>query len=422
MLPARRVVVTGMGTVNPIGKSVNEFWENCCKGVSGVKVVSDFAIADSQSQIAGVVEDFDFWEYFPQNDLLGVDRSCIFALVAAKEALESAGLGESFLKSLSPGKCRLLMSTAAAQIASMEKDFLASLGDETLALHRPRATPGVVHFNATAKTLANQFGIPGECLTVTTGCTGALDAMGYAMDLIRLGKMDLAVVGGAEAPITPICMAAFSKIGATTSRNAEPQKASRPFDMGRDGFVLAEGSGMLVIEALDHALLRGAPIFAELGGYGSLNNFYHMTKMPENGLQLAQSARTAIEDAGISPDEIDSINAHGSSTPQNDIAEANAYWRLFQERTPTIPVTCIKSHIGHTLAASSAIEVIASIMSMRTGIVPPTINLVKQDSRCMLDVVADEPRRASVRCTLKTSSGFSGIHSSLVIRKFEHRN
>ena len=240
---------------------------------------------------------------------------------------------------------------------------------------------------------------------------------------MRAGDVDVAVTGAAEAPITPLVVAAFAKVGATSLRNSQPQQASRPFDMDRDGFVLAEGSGMLIIEELDHARRRGAEILAELRGYGTVNNYYHMTDIPEDGLRIAKSAELAMLDAGVSPDEVDAINAHGSSTRQNDVAESNAYWHLFGSRAAEIPVTSLKSQIGHPLSASNSVEVVASILSLRTGVIPPTINLQHQDPRCRLDVVGNVAREANVRCLLKTSSGFSGIHSSLVIAKTEmHRD
>jgi 3-oxoacyl-(acyl-carrier-protein) synthase len=274
-------------------------------------------------------------------------------------------------------------------------------------------------FNSTAKYLARHFGLGGGYTTVTTGCTGGLDAIGYALEAIRSGVVDVAVTGSTEAPITPLTVAAFGKIGATSLRNAEPQQASRPFDRDRDGFVLAEGCGILVVESLDHAQARGATILAEVAGFGSVNNYYHMTDIPQDGLRIAKSAQLALQDGGITADEIDSINAHGSSTPQNDVAEANAFRYLFGERASTIPVTSTKSQIGHPLSASNSIEVIASVLSLRTGIIPPTINLTQQDPLCPLNVIANVASQQSSHCLLKTSSGFSGIHSSLVLRKYE---
>lgn len=412
-----------MGTVNPNGHSVQEFWENCLKGRSGIRAITAFEVPDNQSQIAGVVDEFEPWLKVP-NLSPQIDRCTTFALVAAWEALESAGVlgrGDGW----NPKRGGVFISTAIAQIMSMEQEFFyqSAGGRRRIEATEPteyfQHTIDVFDFNSTAKSLARQFGFEGGYVTVTTGCTGGLDAMGYAIEAIRAGTVDLALTGSTEAPITPLTVAAFGKIGAASMRNGEPEKASRPFDSDRDGFVLAEGCGILVVEALEHALARGATILGELAGFGSVNNYYHMTNIPEDGLRIAKSAELAIQDAGITSDDIDSINAHGSSTPQNDVAETNAFWHLFGERTLTIPVTSIKSQIGHPLSASNSIEVVASIMSLRTGFIPPTINLENQDGRCPLNVVGNKARFQPTRCILKTSSGFSGIHSSLIIRKYE---
>lgn len=423
----KRVVVTGMGTVNPIGQNVTDFWKNCCKGTSGIRMISDFQVPDEQSKIAGMVDDF-----IPPLHLLdvfeGIDRSTLFALTATKEALESAGFGSEKMVGINPKRSGVFLSTAISQVTGMTQAFLhqtmrgrkpIEAMNRTERRQKKEWARDTFHFNAIAKNVAKQFNLYGGFVTITTGCTGGLDAIGYAIDAIRSGDVDVAITGSTDAPIIPLAVAAFSKIGATSMRNGEPQKASRPFDKNRDGFVLGEGCGILVLESLEHAKARGANIIAEFAGFGSVNNCYHMTDIPENGSQIARSATLAMKDSGVTANEIDSINAHGSSTAQNDIAEANAYWSLFGERAAKIPVTSIKSQIGHPLSASNSIEVISSIMSISKGIIPPTINLEEQDPKCKLDVVGNEARFVPTKCVLKTSSGFSGIHSSLIIRQYE---
>jgi 3-oxoacyl-(acyl-carrier-protein) synthase len=413
----RRVVVTGMGTVNPIGKNVREFWPRCVQGVSGVRRITAFDVPDGISGMAGIVD--DFVPGVAAADAAVLDRSTLLALVAAREAWAMA----RFDGNLDRARVGVYVSTAIAQIAGMEESFLrqSDRGRRHLRLDPAREQPPgmweLFQFNTTAHALAQHLETLGGYATVTTGCTGGLDAIGYAIDAVRAGDVDVAVTGATEAPITPLVVAAFAKVGATSLRNSQPQQASRPFDVDRDGFVLAEGSGMLVIEELEHARSRGAEILAELRGYGTINNYYHMTDIPEDGLRIAKSAELAMLDAGISPDAVDAINAHGSSTRQNDVAESNAYWHLFGSRAAEIPVTSLKSQIGHPLSASNSVEVVASILSLRTGIIPPTINLQHQDPRCRLDVVGNVARKADVHCLLKTSSGFSGIHSSLVISR-----
>jgi 3-oxoacyl-(acyl-carrier-protein) synthase len=417
----KRVVITGIGTVNPNGNNVPEFWVHCCKGRSGIRPISAFAVPDTYSQIAGIVDDFEPW--LEVADLpLNVDRVTAFALVAAQEALRHAGLDPAAL----PGDAArfgVYISTAIAQIASMEKEFyLQSAGGrqsvgigDGLRAHAAQW----FQFNTTASVLSKRFGFAGGHATMTTGCTGGLDAMGYALDAIRNGVVDVVLTGSTEAPITHLTVAAFGKIGATSKkRNATPTQASRPFERDRDGFVLAEGCGMLVFESLQHALARNAPILAEVGGFASINNCLHMTDIPQDGQSIARSAELALMDARVNVEQVDFINAHGSATPQNDVAESNAFRYLFGERSTRIPVTSIKSQIGHPLSASNSIEVISAVLSLLHSVIPPTINLEHQDPRCQLDVVGNEARDQPVRCVLKTASGFSGIHSSLVLRKY----
>jgi 3-oxoacyl-(acyl-carrier-protein) synthase len=411
-----QVVVTGMGVVSPIGSNIGDFWKNCCEGNSGVRTITEFDIPNNQSRIAGIVDDFEQIEPLLGMSLASLDRNCAFALVAAREALRRANLCGSQLLNVDPERVGVFLATAIGQMASMERAVHGWQSNTEATSDEPQA---LFHFNTAARLVAHYFGLRGGYVTLMTGCTGAVDSIGYAIDAIRAGEVDVAVTGGTEAPISPLVVAAFGKIGATSKRNDDPAKASRPFDSGRDGFVLAEGCGILVLESLAHAQSRNAPILAVVSGYGSINNCYHMTGIPEDGLHLARSAQLALADAQLDADVVDALNAHGSSTPQNDLAESNAYWQLFAERTSSIPVTCIKSHLGHPLAASSSIELIASILSMLTATIPPTINVEQLDPRCRLDLVTNSARHAPTRCTLKTSSGFAGVHSSIVVQKYE---
>ncbi|MBZ4417199.1 beta-ketoacyl synthase [Myxococcus sp. RHSTA-1-4] len=411
-----RVVITGMGTLNPLGHSVPEYWSNSLAGRSGIRPITEFAVPAGRSRIAGIVQDF------PTPPGPG-DRGLMLARAAAREAVRNAAL--PLARTPAEGSRRaVFLATAIAQIGSMERAFVQQSRGGTKPLEplrepvRSSALLRTFHFNTVASSLAKEHGFQGACVTVPTGCTGGLDAIGMAMDAIRAGQADVALTGATEAPITPLVVAAFGTIGATSLRNDDPAGASRPFDVERDGFVLAEGAGVLVLESLEHAVGRGAPILAELVGYGSVNNCHHMTDIPEDGARIARSAELALADAGLTPGDIDMINAHGSSTPQNDVAEANAYWSLFGPRAETLPVTSNKSQIGHPLSASNSIEVISSVLSIREGTIPPTLNLHRKDSRCRLDVVAHEPRQHAVRRVLKTSSGFSGIHSSLVVQRY----
>lgn len=420
MSQRRKIVVTGLGTVNPNGGDVPEFWSNCRQGVSALSRLTDFAIPDGFSTTVGAVRSLRPRTLRGRTAWSELDRSAQLGLAAALEAAESAGIAQLRDRS----RIGVFISTAIGQIGAMEESFLRQSQRATGAIG-PAPSVGddrewqSFQFNSTAATIAEELSCHGGCVTVTTGCTGGLDAMGYALDALRAGEADVAISGATEAPITPLVVAAFGKIGATSLRNDDPLHASRPFDAQRDGFVLGEGSGMLVFEELEHARARGARVLAEIAGYGTVNNCFHMTDIPADGERIARSAELALQDAGVSPAEVDFINAHGSSTPQNDIAESNACRLLFGARSSRIPVTSIKSQIGHPLSASNSIEVVASVLTLCNGEIPPTINFVALDPRCELDVVANVARSVRVRTILKTSSGFSGIHSALVLRALQ---
>jgi len=419
----RTVVVTGMSTINPLGQDLTEFWTACKKGTSGVKKIEDFYIPDGMSQMAGIVERLDLSSLnLSMEQLENYDRSLLFALKASHDALQHSGLKPESRLNLNGSRWGVFVANAISQISNMEKSFCQQSAKSIQPLAPARKgsgrRPNSYFFNTTNAEIVNHFNLGCEQVTVVTGCTGGLDAIGYALQAIRKGKVDIAITGSTEAPITPLVVASFSKIGATSTRNYDPGTASRPFDVDRDGFVLAEGCGILILESLEHAQKRGATIYAVISGIGSVNNCYHMTDIPEPGESIAKASLEAIKDAKIEPEQIDFINAHGSSTPQNDVAESNAFHRMFGPKARDIPVTSIKSQLGHTLSSATSIEVISAVLSLNDNIIPPTINLCSQDSRCELDVVANKARTSPVNCVLKTSSGFSGIHSSLIIEKW----
>ena len=419
-----RVVITGMGVVSPLGNSVKRLWQEALQGTSGVRKINRFAIPDEVSSVAGLVED-----YLPEsadvfNNYSGDDRAICFAMDALNQALKQSGLDIKTEVSQS-NVVSLALSSAVAAITSMEREFnkLSRQGLSSVSKSNLYANYSVYKFNHIVDYISRAFEINGRSLLLPTGCAGCLDALSYSVQLIRDGLSDVVISGASEAPITPLVVSAFNKIGATSKKyNQTPDKASRPFDKDRDGFVLAEGCGILILESLEHALSRGAAILAEIAGVGSSNNCYHMTNIPEDGLSIANACQQAFDDAGILPDEIDHINAHGSSTPQNDVAETNAFKRLFGKRYNQIPVTSNKSFLGHALAASNALETILSVQSLNDNLIPPTINLFNQDERCDIDVVADRSRKHEINTILKNSSGFSGIHSSIVMKKWRHGN
>ena len=407
-----RIVITGMGTVNPLGKNVPEFWKNCIAGKSGVRRITAFDIPSHMSQVAGIVHPLP-----EQKASKMQERSLCFAQSAVSEALRDSKLLDSHL---AHERCGVFIATAIAEIALMEWSFdqhKTGCGHVGFVPSQSPYFGSSFFFNRVAQQIASHYQFKGGAVTLATGCTGGNDALGYALHMIRGGRIDVAIAGAVEAPITPLVVAAFSKIGATSKRNFDPERASRPFDKDRDGFVLAEGCGIFVLENLSHALKRGAAIYAEVIGMGSANNCYHMTDIPQDGKSIARACRLALKDAEVEPDEVDYINAHGSSTIQNDIAETHAFYETFGHRAASIPVTSIKSQLGHALSAANSLELITAVLSLRDHIIPPTINLENQDPACVLNVIGNEALRRSVHTILKTSSGFSGIHSSLVLRR-----
>jgi 3-oxoacyl-(acyl-carrier-protein) synthase len=409
-----KIVVTGLGTVNPLGKNVPEFWKNCLSGISGVQNIAQlfrFPIPPHMSQIAGVVP-------IPFQDEGGgvQQRNLLFTEMAMLEALQDAQLlNTSYIE-----KAGVFLATAIAEIALMEWSFdqyKLGIGHVDFIPTDSPYFEGSFFFNNIAQKMALKYGMKGGSVTIATGCTGGNDAIGYALHRIRSGHVDIAIAGATEAPITPLVITAFNKIGATSKRNHAPTKASRPFDRHRDGFVLAEGCGILILERYSHAKKRGAPIYAEIKGTASINNCYHMTDIPQDGASVAKACRLAMEDAKIVPSQVDYINAHGSSTSQNDVAESNAFHLVFGPQAEEIPVTSLKSQFGHALSAANSLEVISVVLSIRDQIIPPTINLEEKDPACRLQVVANQALKSPVTTILKTSSGFSGIHSSLILGK-----
>jgi 3-oxoacyl-(acyl-carrier-protein) synthase len=420
-----RVVVTGMSAVTPIGANLETFWNNHVRGVSGVKEITDFEIPSNLSRIAGIADCFS-----PENiglekeEVEKFDRSVLFALAASKEAVEMSGL--DYTNEIDSDKRGVYIANAIGGIGNMERTFRKGTKSGEVNLPLTIDTKNPVYdwfqFNTISRTLAQKYNFLGGNAVITTGCTGGIDALGYALEAIRSGEIAIALTGATEAPITPLPVAAFNKIKATSrKKNDCPEEASRPFDVDRDGFVLAEGCGILVVESLTHAKNRGATILAEVLGFGSCNNAQHMTDIPQDGISISNSIELALEDSGIDKESINFVNMHGSSTPQNDRAESQALLSIFGERTNKIPVTSVKSQIGHPLAASNSIEIVSSIKSIQEGIIPPTINLVEKDPAIDLWVVGNEKLNHPVEYALKISSGFSGIHSSLVIGKYTEK-
>lgn len=274
-------------------------------------------------------------------------------------------------------------------------------------------------FNTPSSELAAKYGLKGVCNTISTGCTAGTDSVGFSYETIMDGDTDIMITGASEAPICPMTFGCFDTVNVLSTLNDEPEKASRPFDAKRNGFVISEGAGLLIVEELEHAKKRGARIYAEIIGFGTTNNAYHMTDLPANGEPKAKCIRLALEDAGVKPEDIDYINGHGSSTRQNDVFETNAYKMVFGDHAYNIPITSLKSMIGHPLAGANGVELVISSLTMERNILPPTINQETPDPECDLDYVPNVKREKKVNYLLKTSSGFSGIHSAMVLKRYE---
>jgi beta-ketoacyl-acyl-carrier-protein synthase II len=385
-------------------------------GRSGICPLDRFPTDGFKSKIAGQIQDFDPREHGLREDQVRrLDRYAQLAVAAAKMAVKDAGLPVSMLASDASGVC---IGNAICGILAVEQEFLVLTErgrerlDPTWAM---RTLYQASTFNVASAEVAALHGARGPCITLSTGCTGGLDAIGAAFDVIRSGEADIMLCGAAEAPITPIAIAAFDVVGAlSTKRNDAPASASRPFDVQRDGFVLGEGAGVIVLEERAHALKRGAPIYAELRGFGSCNNAYHMTDLAPDGADLARAIELALADARMRPDEIDYICAHGSSTPQNDVNETAAIKKALGKHAYKVAVSSIKSMVGHPLAAANALESVAAVLAIHKGQLPPTINHDRPDPACDLYYVPNKGVEKKVNVVLKDASGFSGLHGALL--------
>lgn len=414
----RKAVVTGLGVLAPNGNGVEQFWRSIAGGVNGVAPYVWGKRHGFASRVCGAVRDFDAAAHgVPSAMGAHSGRQVQFALAASAMAVEDAGLD---IGALDPDRFGVTISTAIADASSMERNLLALNQDGRGPIDPARAE---AHFNdnldfgRAASETAKRFGARGAVTTLSTGCTAGLDALGFALDEIREGRAEVMLAGASEAPLCPLAIGSFEALGAlSTRRCADPAQASTPFSADRDGFVIAEGCGMLLLESAEHAAARGARVYAELAGFASVNNAYHMTDLAPDGLAMAQCIVNALDDAGCAPAMIDHIAAHGSSTPQNDLNETAAIKQVFGGRAGRIPINSLKSMTGHALAAAKAIEAVALCLEIRNALIHPTINYRRAAEECDLDYVPNIARPAPIGAALKLSSGFSGIHSVIVLR------
>ncbi len=410
----RRVVVTGLGVVSPIGIGVETFWSRLLNGTSGVKRITRFDPTDHACQIAAEVKNFDPLPWIEKKEVRKMDLFAQFAIAAALLAVEDAHLKVS---DTNRDRVGVLVGTGMGGIPMLveQHGILLEKGPGRVS---PFFIPGIIT-NAASGRISMQLGAKGPNSCVSTACATGNHAIGDSFRIIRRGEADIMLAGGTEAVIAPLCVAGFSACKALSTRNGEPERASRPFDKERDGFVMGEGAAVLILEVLEHALDRGAKIYGEVTGYGMSGDAYHITAPAPEGEGAVQSMQRALQDAGVRPEEVDYINAHGTSTPYNDANETVAIKRVFGDHAYRMPVSSIKSMIGHTLGAAGAIEGAATILSVKHGVVPPTINYENSDPDCDLDYVPNKARELLIQFALNNSFGFGGTNATLVFRRYD---
>jgi len=407
-----RVVVTGMGAVSPVGLDAQSTWESLLAGRSGIGAITLFDAADQEVRIAAEVKEFDPGLAMDRKEVRRTDRFVQFAMVAAREALLSSGLEIGLQNRDEIG---VIIGSGIGGIGTLSEQIqvLREKGPRRVS---PFLVPMMIADMASGQ-VSIALGARGPNVCTVSACASGADAIGYAYDLIRRGEAVAMITGGAEAAITPIGVAGFASARALSTRNDDPARASRPFDADRDGFVLGEGSGILVLESLEHAQARGATILAELCGYGMTADAHHITQPAEGGEGGARAMRMALRQAGLCAEDIDYLNAHGTSTPMNDKFETEAIKAVFGEHAYQMPISSIKSMVGHLLGAAGALEACACVQAIRDGIIPPTINYATPDPDCDLDYTPNAARRVSVKAVLSNSFGFGGHNSALLFRE-----
>ncbi|WP_042200669.1 beta-ketoacyl-ACP synthase II [Paenibacillus camerounensis] len=408
-----RVVITGMGVISPLGNTVEQFWNRLSSGESGISPITSFDTARYKSRIAGQVRDFDPEGRFGRKEARRMDRFVQFALAAAEDAWADSGLR---LEDMDQERLGVYVGSGVGGIQTLmeQTDLLRTRGPERVS---PTLIPMLIS-NMAAAMISIRFGALGPALSPVTACSIGNTAIGEAFRLIRYGGADCVIAGGAEAAITEISLASFGNATSLSARNDDPGRSSRPFDGGRDGFVIGEGGAILILESLSHALRRNAVIYAEVTGYGASSDAYHMVATHPEGTGAYLAMKSALREAGVQPEEVDLISAHATSTLIGDRSETAAIKKLFGEAAYRIPVTANKSMTGHTLGAAGGLEAVALIKSIQQGLIPPTINQEIPDPDCDLDYVPNTARKAGLDIGISNSFGFGGHNAVIVLRKY----
>lgn len=409
----RKVVVTGIGIISPLGNTKEQFWSNLVAGRSGIDTIQAFDASEFSTKIAAEVRDFDPLAYMDRKEVRHMDRFTQFAIAAAQQAVDDAGLK---FDEENPEEIGVYIGSGIGGIKTFEEQHkvLLERGPRRVS---PHFIPMMI-VNMASGQVSIRFGVRGPNSAPVTACASSSHAIGDAMRFIQRGEAEVMIAGGSEATITPLALASFCSARAMSTRNDEPTRASRPFDKERDGFVMGEGAGILILESLEHAQRRGAKIYAELIGYGMSGDAYHVTAPhPEaEGARLAM--QRALKDAGLAPEQIDYINAHGTSTPLNDLTETMAVKKVFGEHAYRLAISSTKSMTGHLLGAAGAVEAIASILALREQVIPPTINYEFPDPECDLDYVPNEARPAAIETAMSNSFGFGGHNATIIFKRW----
>ncbi|APM37460.1 beta-ketoacyl-ACP synthase II [Clostridium kluyveri] len=408
----KRVVITGLGAVTPLGNDVDTFWNNVKNGVCGIDFIKSFDTENFKSKLAAEVKDFIPEKFLDKREVRRLDKFSQFAMVSAEEALKDSGLD---LDTLDKYRFGVLVGSGIGGIGTIEKEHV-TLMEKGPGRVRPIFIPMIIG-NMAAGNIAIKFGAKGVCTTVVTACATGTNAIGEAYKMIEGGRADVMIAGGTEASVTPLSIAGFISLTAL-SRSDDPKRASIPFDKERGGFVMGEGSGIVILESLEHAKKRNANIYAEVVGYGSTCDAYHITALDPEGEGPARAMEIAIEEAGIDKEEISYINAHGTGTLPNDKAETKAIKLVFGDKAKDIPISSTKSMTGHLLGAAGAIEAIVCVKSIKDNYIPPTIGYREADEECDLDYVPNEGRNAEVKYAMSNSFGFGGHNAVILLKKW----
>jgi len=409
-----RVVVTGIGLITPVGNDTRSTWQSLLAGRSGAGPITHFDASGFEIRFGCEVKNFDPAAHLDFKEARRMARYTQFAMVATKEALEDARL------TITPEMADRVGVLIGSGIGGVEVFIEAVRVYDAKGPRRvsPFAVP-LLMANGASGQIAISFGAKGPNYAIVSACATSTHAIGEAWEIIRRGDADVMIAGGSEAPLVPIAFAALGNMGALSKRNDDPQGASRPFDALRDGFVSGEGAGVLILERLDHALARGAPIYAEIVGYGATADAYHITAPAEGGAGAAKAMQIALQKAGLQPEEVDYINAHGTSTPLNDVAETQAIKTVFGDHAYRIPISSTKSMVGHLMGAAGAVEAAVTVLTIKEGMIHPTINYQYPDPACDLDYVPNVARKANVRVAISNSFGFGGHNACLAFRRYE---